>query len=82
MELLTAALSTALVLTALDYLVDLGWARMLIAALASVGALDLLGASVSWVTIPTALASAFIALASIIVVERLNLVSAVMRRSR
>ena len=47
MELLTAALSTALVLTALDYLVDLGWARMLIAALASVGALDLLGASVS-----------------------------------
>lgn len=83
MDLLVAAFATALVLSALDYFIDLpGWARIALAVPMSAGALDLLGVPVTLALIPSSLACAFASLASIIVVERLTVMTAVMRRTR
>lgn len=82
MELLVAAFSAAFVLSALDYVRNFGWVRMPVAAVVAAASLALLGSTLTWSLLPLALACAFAALSSIVAVDRLTLVSSLMRRTR
>lgn len=82
MDLIAAAFSAAFVLSALDYIKNFGWVRVPVAAGASAASLALLGPETSWALIPQALACAFAALSLIVAVDRMTVVSSMMRRTR
>lgn len=82
MDLIYAALAAAFVLSAADYVRNLGWMRMPLAVGASALALGLLGVPMEWSTVPVTLAAAFAALTAIVAVERMTVIPSAMRRAR
>lgn len=82
MDLIYAALSAAFVLSAADYVRNLGWIRMPVAVCSATVSLALLGVPMDWSAAPPALAAAFAALSAIVAVERMTVLPSMMRRAR
>lgn len=82
MDLIVAALGAAFILAALDYFRWIGPYRGLVALVASVGLLQALGVTPIPVLAATALASAFVCVAVLRVLDRMDRPTAVVSRPR